>query len=197
VSATHRFSVYDWGAMAYVQTSRLKAVAVVYEQLLNSQSPEALLVTFYIWEIVMTSEQELVELEQRILKSEIRAYNLEQYLVLLPAFIIILTDLNAYILVLPVLIGIVLDYYVALSKTSWLKTSMFTLPLCVGIYWGIGKAFAYISVSIPSTNYFSLETILFALISSRFVLSFFSNSGIAMNYIDLKIKTNGQPNSSI
>lgn len=49
VSVTHAASrPYGREAAAYVQASRLKAVAVVYKRLLNSRSPEETLVTLFL-----------------------------------------------------------------------------------------------------------------------------------------------------
>lgn len=125
-----------------------------------------------------------MSLENQSLSKEAIIYNLEQYAVLLPALAVILLKLDVYLIIFAVF-GVVLDFLSALSKKFWILTSLITIPLAVGVYFGFGKALDYVDLQLPHTDNFSLETVAFGLIVSRFILSFITNGGIVLNYIDL------------
>ncbi len=138
--------------------------------------------------MMLNSKSELRELKKKQLKKEALTYNLEQFLVLLPAFIIIVINANSNFLIIPILIGTILDCINSMSKTFWFSTSLLTIPAVIAIYYGSGIALKYINIELPHTDAFSIGTVAFALIVSRFVLSFISNGGMILNYVDLMEK---------
>jgi len=128
---------------------------------------------------------------EKQLEKEVRACVLEQFLVLLPGFLIILVNADYTYLVLPVLLGIILDFIRTLSKKFWIATSIITMPLTVLVYFFVGQGLNYINITLPAASHFSEETILYAFITARFILSFIKAAGGVLEIADFKKKDLG------
>ena len=118
------------------------------------------------------------------LGKEIAAYQVEQYLILLPCFFIILVGTNIFYLLAPLALGFMMDCVVAPNKNSWFETYIASNAVCIATYWGVGYFLLRVDINVPATSDFSIETILYGMVIYRFLLNAIVSGGMALQVKD-------------